>query len=258
MTSKSPTFEDVLRKGDTSRFTTAADVHRIELVARDRPADLTDDEIALLAEYERTYAEDALNRRTKAQAVATNPPTPSQPAAPPIQIARWQKGEDHAIFVRRCRKFAASVGYVEAGLNGIMSILVKQLRTMNERNAERNQRLTSLETRLAPVEARLAGHSGSATDERLAGIERALAELQSQQATDGERIRRIESRPPALAYRGVYRPGETYQLGEVATWGGSMWHANKKTTAKPGDGSGDWTLCVKKGTDGKDGRDATK
>lgn len=56
------------------------------------------------------------------------------------------------------------------------------------------------------------------------------------------------------SYAGVYKAGETYHRGRLVTWGGSMWHANKTTTAKPGDGSGDWTLCVKKGTDGASGK----
>lgn len=58
---------------------------------------------------------------------------------------------------------------------------------------------------------------------------------------------------PAVIYRGVWREGETYQRGDVATWGGSMWHCDKDDcTAKP-DG-GEWTLSVKKGRDGKDAK----
>lgn len=59
---------------------------------------------------------------------------------------------------------------------------------------------------------------------------------------------------PVLVYKGVWKAGETYQQGETVTWGGSMWHANKSTSAKPGDGGGDWTLSVKKGSDGGGGK----
>ncbi len=58
---------------------------------------------------------------------------------------------------------------------------------------------------------------------------------------------------PALIYRGVWRQG-TYERGELATWAGSVWHCNETTTEKPGDGSKAWTLCVKKGGDGKQGQ----
>lgn len=57
---------------------------------------------------------------------------------------------------------------------------------------------------------------------------------------------------PAMIYRGVYREDQAYQEGDVCTWGGSLWHANKSTSSKPD--AGDWTMCVKKGRDGKDGR----
>jgi len=59
-----------------------------------------------------------------------------------------------------------------------------------------------------------------------------------------------------LSYEGVYQDGKSYDIGNLVTWGGSMWHANESTTTKPGEGSKAWTLTVKRGRDGKDGRDA--
>ena len=50
--------------------------------------------------------------------------------------------------------------------------------------------------------------------------------------------------------------GKTYERGDGVTWAGSEWHCNEPTTTKPGDGSKAWTLKVKRGRDGKDGRDA--
>lgn len=53
-----------------------------------------------------------------------------------------------------------------------------------------------------------------------------------------------------MLYRGVWKEGE-YEKGDTVTWGGSLWHCDvAKTSAKPGDA--DWTLCAKKGRDGKD------
>jgi hypothetical protein len=57
---------------------------------------------------------------------------------------------------------------------------------------------------------------------------------------------------PALAYRGVFAEGEQYAPGEIVTAGGSMWHCNEATGERPGEGAKVWTLCVKRGRDGKD------
>ncbi|WP_430241941.1 hypothetical protein ACQY1M_00075 [Neorhizobium sp. DAR64861/K0K2] len=58
---------------------------------------------------------------------------------------------------------------------------------------------------------------------------------------------------PVMLYRGVFTEG-TYSKGDTVTWGGSLWYCDAdKTDSKPGDGSKDWTLCAKKGRDGKDG-----
>jgi hypothetical protein len=76
-------------------------------------------------------------------------------------------------------------------------------------------------------------------------------------AVRGDRIKEIgTARFPVQIQRGVYVEGKSYELGDLVTWGGSQWHANEETTSKPGDGSKAWTLVVKRGRDGKDGRDA--
>jgi hypothetical protein len=260
MTSKSPrTLEDVLRSGDISRFRTPQSVGKVEITARERPGALTDDDIALLNEYGRCFAEKAFEAREKARAVAAAPPPPpAPPPAPPIQIARWLKGDTKADFVRRCGKQAVSLEFMMTAFDLIDSVAAERFKAIDQKNIERNTRLTSIETRLASDEARLGGHNGSALDERLAAIERALAELRSQQAIDGGRIKQIEGQPSAVAYQGVYTAGKTYQRGQFATWGGSLWHCNERTTAKPGEtsvASRAWVLAVKKGTDGKDAKD---
>jgi HK97 family phage prohead protease len=66
----------------------------------------------------------------------------------------------------------------------------------------------------------------------------------------GELERRFEEQ--GRAYKGVWKPG-TYAAGSFVTHSGSMWHADKSTDFKPGEGGG-WTLAVKSGRDGKDAK----
>lgn len=68
--------------------------------------------------------------------------------------------------------------------------------------------------------------------------------------TDGEVVeQRLLS--PAIIYREIWREGD-YEAGDAVTFGGSLWIALRATSAKPGDGSPDWRLAVKKGRDGRD------
>lgn len=57
---------------------------------------------------------------------------------------------------------------------------------------------------------------------------------------------------PVPRHRGVWKEMD-YVEGDMVTWGGSTWHANTSTRAKPGTNS-DWTLAVKRGNDGRDAR----
>lgn len=73
----------------------------------------------------------------------------------------------------------------------------------------------------------------------------------------GERSFAVELGIPAMIYRGVYREDEDYAKGDTVTFGGSLWHCDAETVKgmKP-DAIGEqksWTLCAKKGRDGKDG-----
>jgi len=63
------------------------------------------------------------------------------------------------------------------------------------------------------------------------------------------RLKAVEKKP-LMRYRGVWKAEVRYDEGDVATLGGSMWHADCSTTARPGT-SDDWTLCVKRGRDGR-------
>lgn len=62
----------------------------------------------------------------------------------------------------------------------------------------------------------------------------------------------VEMKFPVPIYRGVFKEGEEYEAGDMATWGGSLWHCDEKTTDKPD--AGPWRLCVKKGRDGRDAK----
>lgn len=58
---------------------------------------------------------------------------------------------------------------------------------------------------------------------------------------------------PYQLYKGVFREGQNYVQGDTVTHGGSIWHCNEDTAEKPGL-SKSWTLSVKAGRDGKDGK----
>jgi hypothetical protein len=60
--------------------------------------------------------------------------------------------------------------------------------------------------------------------------------------------RRLEEQ--GRAYKGIWKPG-TYAAGSFVTHSGSMWHADKATDFKPGEGGG-WTLAVKRGGESKE------
>jgi integrin beta 3 len=68
----------------------------------------------------------------------------------------------------------------------------------------------------------------------------------------GETVKRFELALPAMVYRGVYEAGRRYAPGDTVTFGGSSWHCNAPTDAKPGETEKTWTLAVKRGRDGKD------
>lgn len=74
----------------------------------------------------------------------------------------------------------------------------------------------------------------------------------------GEVVKEWRYSVPAQIYRGVHKDGERYDRGDMATWGGSLYHCNEPTAAKPGTGSESWTLAVKRGHDGKVGIQGAK
>lgn len=57
---------------------------------------------------------------------------------------------------------------------------------------------------------------------------------------------------PWQLYRDVFKEGQSYERGDVVTWGGSTWVAKEDTTEKPGL-SPAWQLSCKRGSPGKSG-----
>lgn len=92
-------------------------------------------------------------------------------------------------------------------------------------------------------------------------LEEAVAEHDGERTVtlvrkDGSRLGTITL--PIPIDRGVWKPGTWYGKGDGVTWGGSFWLAQEATSAKPGEAGADsraWRLAVKRGTDGKPGRD---
>jgi integrin beta 3 len=64
---------------------------------------------------------------------------------------------------------------------------------------------------------------------------------------------------PMMINRGVWVEGTTYARGDVVTWDGSSWHCEEETTQQPNrpNGKSHWTMNVKRGTPGRDGKNGT-
>ncbi len=70
----------------------------------------------------------------------------------------------------------------------------------------------------------------------------------------GEQVKEFAFTMPVVIDRGVWSEGKTYEAGDAVTWAGSVWIAQKATSDKPDGGDG-WRLSVKRGRDGKPGKD---
>ena len=80
-------------------------------------------------------------------------------------------------------------------------------------------------------------------------LQRQVDEWKEARAIDRERIKSLETRP-AVPYRGVWDATVDYTKGDSATFGGSMWHANRESRGRrPSEAPDAWTLCVKRGSD---------
>jgi hypothetical protein len=73
----------------------------------------------------------------------------------------------------------------------------------------------------------------------------------------GEKTKEFKFALPVPVYKEVYRPDETYFLGDMVSFGGSIWSCMVPAiTTKPGQGDPHWKLACKHGRDGRDGKSA--
>lgn len=68
----------------------------------------------------------------------------------------------------------------------------------------------------------------------------------------GEQVKEFAIDLPVLNYRGIYKRGDDYDVGDIVTWGGHMFHCDTKNDGRidPGKDGAPWTQCVKRGNDG--------
>ena len=65
----------------------------------------------------------------------------------------------------------------------------------------------------------------------------------------GEKSAEVIFTAPIPIYRGVFVEEKVYERGDMVTVNGSVYHCDADTTTRPGEGSHDWTLAVKRGKD---------
>lgn len=63
---------------------------------------------------------------------------------------------------------------------------------------------------------------------------------------------------PFPLYARQWKDGNEYKEGDLATWDGSLWHCDIDEPGKPGTPGGGWTLAIKRGQDGRPGKDGEK
>lgn len=96
------------------------------------------------------------------------------------------------------------------------------------------------------------GRDGIPTIDQLEAAVTAAVEKRVQAEVE-KRVAETIAALPIVTYKDVFSEGTEYRPGNLVTWGGSIWHCNTATTEKPGV-NGSWTLAVKKGRDGRDGK----
>lgn len=102
---------------------------------------------------------------------------------------------------------------------------------------------------LALIPAPKDGRDGIASRDELFALAREMLAEMLPAAVEA-RVAEVLAQMPDVRYRDVWTASNDYRIGNMVTFGGSVWHCNATgTTAKPGDGSADWTLAVKKGRD---------
>jgi hypothetical protein len=145
--------------------------------------------------------------------------------------------------------------------------------SLRDRTEPLTKQIAGLSERIAVLEVRapVAGPAGADGKDGIVGKDGAdglgFDDLMAEQTDErsftikaqrGDRIKAIGTvRFPVPIQQGVYQNGKAYEKGDLVTWDGSQWNCEAETTTdRPGEGSKAWKLVVKRGRDGKDGRDA--
>jgi hypothetical protein len=205
--------------------TTKAIVHvdvwkKIRQKAVDAPATITDSDLEIIKEFESTKAVDEVRRR-RYLAIHDPPPTPEQeaarelnlkrlppPAPTPVQTFRAIREEETLEdYLKAHESLNAPVWLVES-----LHLVVKDfLKSMNDKNIERNARLDVLAKRITDLET-----SGGS---------------------------------PSVKWVGVFTHGKTYDSGGLVTHRGGLWLSliDNTGTAPGDDAPGIWKLIVKSG-----------
>lgn len=109
----------------------------------------------------------------------------------------------------------------------------------------------------AITERDLGRHLKAVIDGMIAVVGPRIDTLESEVASLTAIVKEAETKAAeSLEYYGVWAAG-TYRKGACVTSGGHLWIARRLTSHKPGDGGGEasgWTMAVRRGSDGKDGR----
>jgi hypothetical protein len=89
------------------------------------------------------------------------------------------------------------------------------------------------------------------------GVSPVLREFRERVDKLEARLAAVEQRPAAVAYRGIWEPGQTYHRGDFVTRAGSVWHCELDSSRGiiPGTSTA-WKLACKKGSDGRDAKEA--
>ncbi len=133
--------------------------------------------------------------------------------------------------------------------------LLEQEITELESELTATQHVKRLEPRpTAP--RRKSGFDGAKFGREIVTLVKAYVEpVRAQHAELVKRLEELETRAVGgVRYEGVYENGRTYIRGSFVSSRGSVWHADRQTSARPGDPDSGWTLAVKRGRDGRSAR----
>ena len=133
-------------------------------------------------------------------------------------------------------------------IRGLVAPMSARVLTLHDDLSELSKSVTTIEATQAELVARLAAVEAREPIPGPPGP-------QGEPGPPGADGRDGKDGAPGLRYCGVYVRGKTYDQGDLVTAGGSAWYCRTTTANAPGN-SGDWSLMIKRGRDGRE-RQAT-